>query len=72
MCGRKGEDGKDVWPALELVRLAVPRRVYTVSHIQYVADALIQLYKNRKSVRGLKIVHEAPQLRHFTVRMEEL
>jgi len=72
MFGRKGEDGKDVWPALELVRLAVPRRVYTVSHVQYVADALIQLYKNRKSVRGLKIVHEATQLRHFTVRMEEL
>ena len=72
MFGRKGEDGAEHWPKLELVRLAVPRRLYTVSHIQYVAEALVRLYKNRSKIRGLRIVHQAPQLRHFTVRMKEI
>jgi tryptophanase len=72
MFGRKGKDGAEHWPELELVRLAVPRRLYTVSHIQYVAEALVRLYKNRSKIRGLRIVHQAPQLRHFTVRMKEI
>jgi tyrosine phenol-lyase len=71
MFGRKGEDGKERFPELELVRLAIPRRLYTVSHLNYVAEALIHLHKNRSKVRGMRIVHEAPQLRHFTVRMKE-
>ncbi len=72
MFARKGDDGKDEFPALELVRLAIPRRLYTVSHLQFVAEALIHLYKNRSKVRGVKIVHQSPQLRHFTVRMKEV
>jgi len=72
MFGRKGEDGKERFPELELVRLAIPRRLYTVSHLNYVAEALAHLYKNRNKVRGMKIVHQAPQLRHFTVRMKEV
>ena len=66
------ETGKDIFPELELVRLAIPRRVYTISHMNYVADALIELYKNRDKIRGLKITYEAPHLRHFTIRLKEL
>src|SRR5436853_94111 len=46
-------------PALEMVRLAVPRRVYTSAHLQYAADAAIELYARRTALRGLKITHEA-------------
>ncbi len=73
MFGRKTGKGKEeVFPELELVRLAIPRRVYTASHLRYVADALIDLYKNRDKVRGLRIVRESPFLRHFTVQLEEI
>ena len=73
MFGRKTANGKDeAFPALELVRLAIPRRVYTASHLRYVADALIDLHKNRDKVRGLRIVRESPFLRHFTARLEEI
>jgi len=73
MFGRKTGKGKEeVFPELELVRLAIPRRVYTASHLRYVADALIDLYKNRDKVKGLRIVRESPFLRHFTVRLEEI
>ncbi|HUU37797.1 MAG TPA: hypothetical protein VMW46_06280, partial [Candidatus Desulfaltia sp.] len=68
---KKGR-GKASYPKLELVRLSIPRRVYTVSHLNYVAEALAELYRNRDKVRGLRIVEQAPQLRHFTVRMEEV
>ena len=64
--------GREVFPPLELVRLAVPRRVYTMSHIQYVAESLIELHRKRDKIRGLKIVSQAPHLRHFTVRLEEV
>jgi tryptophanase len=73
MFGQKTGKGKaEVFPELELVRLAIPRRVYTASHLRYVADALIDLHKNRDKVRGLRIVRESPFLRHFTARLEEL
>lgn len=64
--------GKEIFPKLELVRLAIPRRVYTSAHLEYVAEAIIDLYKNRDKIRGLRIVRESPHLRHFTVRMEEV
>lgn len=64
--------GKEIFPKLELVRLAIPRRVYTSAHLEYVAEAIIDLYKNREKIRGLRIVRESPHLRHFTVRMEEV
>ncbi len=57
---------------LELVRLAVPRRVYTNSHLQYVAEVLESIRDHRDRVRGLRIVEQAPLLRHFTCRFEEL
>jgi tryptophanase len=55
---------------LELVRLAIPRRVYTQSHIDYVAEVIIDVYKQRKDIKGLMIVEEAPMLRHFTVKLK--
>jgi tryptophanase len=59
-------------PALELVRLAFPRRVYTQSHIDYVVEATIEVFQQRDQLRGLKIISEPPALRHFTARFEEL
>jgi len=64
--------GREVFPRLELVRLAIPRRVYTSAHLEYVAQSIIELYRHRDKIRGLRIVRESPYLRHFTVRMEEL
>ncbi|MEN6310666.1 MAG: tryptophanase [Acidobacteriota bacterium] len=73
MFGQKtGQGKKEVYPELELVRLAIPRRVYTASHLQAVAEALIDLHKNRDKIRGLRIVRESPFLRHFTARLEEI
>ena len=63
--------GQTVHPAMELVRLAVPRRVYTQSHIDYVIEALHELYAQRHQLRGLRIVREPPVLRHFTAEFVE-
>jgi len=55
---------------MELVRLAIPRRVYTQSHMDYVVEVLDIINKDRDSIRGLKMTYEAPVLRHFTARFE--
>jgi tyrosine phenol-lyase len=65
-----GEAGH--WPELELVRLAVPRRVYTKSHLDYVAGIVTRLYQDRDSIGGLEITYEAKVLRHFTARLQPL
>ena len=59
-------------PALELVRLAFPRRVYTQSHMDYVVEATIELFRERDKLRGLRILSEPPALRHFTAQFEEI
>ena len=64
------ETGEDVWPELELVRLAIPRRVYTDRHMALVAKALGAVKERASSVRGLKLTYEATVLRHFTARFE--
>jgi len=64
--------GEMRWPALELVRLAIPRRVYTDDHLAYVADVCAKLYRERDRLRGLKVVKRAPVLPHFTARLEPL
>ena len=66
------DTGEAVWPEMELVRLAIPRRVYTNSHLRYVAEIVEKLYDNASSIRGLKMVYQAPVLRHFTARFELL
>lgn len=57
---------------MDLVRLAIPRRVYTQSHIDYVIEAILRLWKKREQFHGLKLTYEAPFLRHFTARLEPL
>jgi tyrosine phenol-lyase len=57
---------------MELVRLAIPRRVYTQSHIDYVVEACIELFQQRHTIRGLRIVEEPPTLRHFTAKFAEI
>jgi len=57
---------------MELVRLAIPRRVYTQSHVDYVVEIILEVWKKRQSIRGLKILYEAPFLRHFTARLQPL
>lgn len=64
--------GKLIPPPMELVRLAIPRRVYTQSHIDYVAEVLIETYNKRENLKGYKIVYEAPMLRHFTAKFEPI
>jgi tryptophanase len=65
-------DGTETPAAMDLVRLAVPRRVYTQSHIDYVAEAVLYVASLGKSLRGYRITGSAPVLRHFTARFEEL
>ena len=72
MFGHKDTNGRDVFPTLDLVRLAVPRRVYTTEHMRYVAESVIQLHRERERLRGLRLTYEAPALRHFTARLEEI
>ena len=55
---------------MDLVRLAIPRRVYTQSHIDYVVEVILDVWKKREQIRGVKLTYEAPFLRHFTARFE--
>ncbi len=71
MFGKYDENSKIVSPPMELVRLAIPRRVYTQSHIDYVAEVIIEVFKNRENLKGYKIIYQAPMLRHFTARFEK-
>ncbi|MFQ5770238.1 MAG: tryptophanase [bacterium] len=66
------ETGAIKYPQLELVRLAIPRRVYTTTHMNYVAESIINIYQNRQQIKGFRIVYEAPFLRHFTAVLEEI
>jgi len=70
--GRDKVTGKDHAPKLETVRLTIPRRVYTYSHMDLVADTVIKLYRHRGDIRGLKWVYEPKQLRFFTGRFEQV
>lgn len=71
MFGRD-QGGEATVAPMELVRLAVPRRVYTASHLQYVADILAGIGARRERLKGLRFTFRAPVLRHFTARFEEL
>ncbi len=58
--------------AMDLVRLAIPRRVYTQSHLDYVIEVILEVWKRRQQIRGLKLTYEAPFLRHFTAQLAPL
>ena len=72
MFGKYDKNGKLIPPPMELVRLAIPRRVYTQSHIDYVLEVILEVYKKRSSLKGYKITYQAPMLRHFTAQFEEI
>ena len=74
MFGRPDPDrpGRELLPDLDLVRLAVPRRVYTNSHLEYVTEVTARLRREPEALRGVRIVRQAPALRHFTARFERL
>jgi len=64
--------GATIHPPMQLVRLAIPRRVYTQSHIDYVIEAITEVFQTRERIKGLRIVYAPPVLRHFTARFEEI
>jgi tryptophanase len=66
------DSGEDLAAPNELVRLAIPRRVYTQSHMDYVVEAIIQVFKNRDSLAGYRIVEQPPMLRHFSAHFAPL
>jgi tryptophanase len=72
MFGRNDSTGKLIPAMMELVRLAIPRRVYTQSHIDYVAEMIIEVFEERHQIKGLAITYEAPMLRHFTAKLKEI
>ncbi len=69
MFGKYDEGGNLIPAAMELVRLAIPRRVYTQSHIEYVIEVFEKLMENKGSVKGYKIIEEPQFLRHFTAKL---
>lgn len=68
----RDKNGKEVYADLELTRIALPRRVYTISHIEYIIDRLQWLYNNRELIKGLKFVSEPPVLRFFLGKLDAL
>jgi len=70
--GRDPITGEHHYPKLELVRLTIPRRVYTQAHMDVVAESVISVFENRNSIRGLKMVYEPKYLRFFQARFESL
>jgi len=68
--GRDKKTGENYHPKLELVRLTIPRRVYTYAHLDIVADAAVSLYKRRETIKGLDMVYEPKLLRFFTARFQ--
>ncbi len=73
LADRDPDTRENRYPDLEMLRLAIPRRVYTNNHMDYVAAAVINVYDRRKKIiKGLKILKEAPILRHFTVELDRV
>ena len=70
--GRDPETGKNRRPALELVRLTIPRRVYTQAHMDVVVESVAEVYARRDKIRGLRMVYEPEYLRFFQARFEPL
>jgi tryptophanase len=68
MFGKRLDDGRETYHALELVRLAFPRRVYTQSHFDYVADIICELKAMAHQVRGVRLTAQSKYLRHFTAQ----
>jgi tryptophanase len=73
MFGRRDpETGEEVPGPMELVRLTIPRRVYTQSHVDYVIEVILAVFERRDRIGGFRFTHQAKVLRHFTARFEPL
>ena len=73
LADRDPETRENRYPRLEMLRLAIPRRVYTRNHLDYVAAALQNIFQRRKAITsGYRITYEAPLMRHFTVELEKI
>jgi tryptophanase len=72
MFGKYDPTGAVIPARMELVRLAIPRRVYTQSHIDYVIEAVLEVFENRERLLGVRIVEESPMLRHFTAKFRKV
>jgi len=70
--GRNPQTGDHNYPKLELVRLTIPRRVYTQAHMDVVAESVAAVYENRDQIKGLKFTYEPDSLRFFQARFEEI
>jgi tyrosine phenol-lyase len=70
--GRDKDTGQEHKPRLELVRLAIPRRVYTQAHMDVVAESVLAVYEERDKIRGLRMVYEPKYLRFFQARFQPL
>lgn len=70
--GRNAETGENIYPKLELVRLTIPRRVYTQAHMDVVAESVEEVYNYREKITGLKMVYEPEYLRFFQARFEKI
>lgn len=68
----RDQEGRDYCPRLELVRLTVPRRVYTAAHLEYAAAAIAEVHERRNEIKGLEWIYEPPLLRFFTGRFRRL
>jgi len=72
MFGKYDQQGKLIPHGNELVRLAFPRRMYTQSHMDYLAEVIVEVFKNREQIKGLEITYETQYLRHFTAKFRPL
>jgi len=72
MFGRRDEHGVEHIGPMDLLRLAIPRRVYTQSHIDYCVEIILDVWRRRREIRGLELIYQAPLLRHFTARLRPL
>ena len=70
MFAKRLADGSETYHRMELVRLALPRRMYTQSHFDYAAEVIAEVRQNAGSIRGVRITRQAPFLRHFTCECE--
>jgi tryptophanase len=68
----KDQQGRWQYPRLELLRMAIPRRVYTRTHIDYVADTFVRLRDRKAQIGGYRMIYEPPFLRHFTAEFEPI
>ncbi len=70
--GKRDPDGVEQPGPMDLLRMAIPRRVYTQSHIEHVVDTIVRVWRRREQVNGLELVYQAATMRHFTARLRKV